>query len=50
MKIQLNNLSREERGGFSMLEAKMTLLRLEVRRNKLIKEKEESWRLKSRTI
>jgi hypothetical protein len=41
----------EEEGGiFATTESKINLLHLEKRRNKLLKEKEESWRLKSRAI
>jgi len=39
---------KEEGSGYATLEAKTTLLRLEERRNKLLKEKEEMWRLKRR--
>jgi hypothetical protein len=37
-------------GGFATPESKISLLRMEERRNKLLKEKEESWRLKSIAI
>jgi hypothetical protein len=52
---ELQRLSEEEGGGgggggVSTPESKITLLHLEKRRNKLLKEKEESWRLKSRAI
>jgi hypothetical protein len=47
---QLKLLSEEEGGGFASLETKTNLLRMEERRNRLIKEKEEMWRLKSRAI
>jgi hypothetical protein len=47
---QLQRISEEEGGGYATLEAKISLLRMEERRNKLLKEKEEMWRLKSRAI
>jgi hypothetical protein len=50
MENQINLLSEEEGGGFSPLQAKTNLLRMEERSNRLIKEKEEMWRLKSRAI
>jgi hypothetical protein len=50
LELQLKLLSEEEGGGFATSEAKINLLKLEERRNRLIKEKEETWRLKSRAI
>jgi len=47
---QLKLMSEEEGGGFSSLEAKKNLLRMVERRNRLLKEKEEMRRLKSRAI
>ena len=39
-----------EGGGFSSLDSKEALTRLEGRRTSLLLEKEEAWRLKSRAI
>jgi len=50
MENQLKIFSEEEGGGFASLETKTNLLRMEERRNRLIKEKEEMWILKSRSI
>jgi hypothetical protein len=47
---QLKILLEEEGGGFSSLETKTNLLRMEEWKNRLIKEKEEMWRLKSNAI
>jgi hypothetical protein len=47
---QLNILLEEEGGGFVSLETKTNLPGMEECRNRLIKEKEEMWRLKSRAI
>lgn len=43
-------LYEEEGGGLLMLASKEHLTRLEGRRNTLLQEREESWRLKSRAI
>jgi hypothetical protein len=45
---QLQRIYEEEGGGYATPEAKISLIRLEERRNKLLKDKEEMWRLKSR--
>jgi len=50
LETQLQIISEEEGAGYDTLEAKTTLLKLEERRNKLLKEKEELWRLKSKAI
>ena len=50
MENQINLLSEEEGVGFAPLQAKTDLLRMEERSNRLIKEKEEMWRLKSRAV
>jgi len=46
----LQSISEEEGGGYLTVESKDALLRLEERRNKILKEKEETWRLKNRAI
>jgi hypothetical protein len=48
LESQLNLILEEWGGGFYTTHAKLNLLKLEERRNRLLKEKEETWRLKSR--
>jgi hypothetical protein len=48
LESQLNLISEEQGGGFDTTHAKLNLLKLEERRNRLLKEKKETWRLKSR--
>jgi len=48
LELQLKLFSEEEGGCYDSTNAKLNLLKLEERRNKLLKEKEETWRLKSR--
>jgi hypothetical protein len=48
LESKLNLISEDQGGGFDTTNAKLSLLKLEERRNRLLKEKEDTWRLKSR--
>jgi len=50
MESDLTDLIDDNKRGFLSVEAKLNLIELENKRARILKEREETWRLKSRTI
>lgn len=50
IEVELANLEDMDGCGFETSEAKDRLIKIEVDRNKILKDKEETWRLRSRAI
>lgn len=50
IEVELNNLMDDRNLGFTSTNDKAKLIELERQKGKILKEREESWRLKSRAI